>query len=187
MNKKFKFWLYISFAFNIFTQQTYAHIDLISPTPILDGKANHKTALKHPPFGAPNVDINQVASTKVKSGSELSIKVDMYIYHPGEIVILYTKDLTGSNIQPVYEIPHINAPIPHHNLLGRVAISNDKGQKHITANVKLPEIEGEIILVVRQIMHDKFDNNSDGSVGLSRVYYHQAAKLLLVKDDKYKN
>lgn len=47
--------------------------------------------------------------------------------------------------------------------------------------VKLPNLDDDIILVLRQIMHDKFDNNTDRSISLSRVYYHQAAKLNLTK------
>lgn len=43
-------------------------------------------------------------------------------------------------------------------------------------NVALPNI-----LVVRQVVHDKFGVNKDGSVSLKRVYYHQEAKLNLVR------
>lgn len=43
-------------------------------------------------------------------------------------------------------------------------------------NVALPNI-----LVVRQVVHDKFDVNKDSSVSLKRVYYHQEAKLNLVR------
>lgn len=47
--------------------------------------------------------------------------------------------------------------------------------------MKLPDVEGVIILVVRQVMTDKFDNQPDGSISLKRVYYNQAAKLKLIR------
>ena len=49
------------------------------------------------------------------------------------------------------------------------------------ASVPLPDVEGEIILVVRQVMRDKMDETDDGGILLTRVYYHQAAKLDLVR------
>ena len=51
----------------------------------------------------------------------------------------------------------------------------------IRTKVPLPDIEGTILLVVRQVMTDKLDPMPDGTVSLKRIYYHQAAKLKLVR------
>ena len=162
-------------------QQAVAHIDLISPRPLLDGKAMEHSALKVPPFGAPEVDVAAAPATTVKAGSEIDLEAEIYVFHPGEVVVLWTRDFDGADVEPAWEIPKPNAPIPHHNKLyaGRTP-SPDEG-KMWRARVTLPDVEGEIILVVRQIMHDKFDRNADGSVSLGRIYYHQAAKLNLVR------
>lgn len=158
-----------------------AHIDLLSPAPLLHGKAGDRRALKVPPFGAPGVDVAAAPATEVKSGSVIDVDIEMYVYHPGEIVFLWTRDFTGADVEPAYEIPSMDTPIPHHNLLQEIKTRPRGSDPMYHAQVQLPDVEGDIILVVRQVMHDKFDVNADGSVGLTRIYYHQAAKLRLVK------
>jgi len=163
-----------------------AHIDLLEPTPLLDGRAGNFRSLKVPPFGAPDIDVASAPAHTVNSGSIIHLEVDHYIYHPGEIVVLYTTDMAGADVMPVMSIPEKGAEVPHHNLLYRGAVPTreeyNTGQKTWRADVQLPDIEGTIILVVRQLMHDKFDDMPDGSVSLSRIYYHQGAKLNLVRD-----
>ena len=158
-----------------------AHIDLISPTPILDGRAMDRTALKVAPFGAPGVDISEAPLTTLQAGSSIEIEVEVYVFHPGEIVVLYTKDREGKDVEPVTLIPFEGAEIPHHNFLARAPVRGLPASKLIKLLVPLPDLEGEIILVVRQIMHGKFDKNADGTVSLKRIYYHQAARLKPVR------
>ena len=158
-----------------------AHIDLLSPTPLLDGRAMNSTALKNLPFGAPGVDVKGAPATTVRAGSLIEIKAEVYVYHPGDIVVLYTTDLAGGDMEPAWSIPHEGAEIPHFNLLYKGPVPDPEEGNIFTAKVQLPDIEGEIVLVVRQVMFDKMDLEDDGSVSLRRVYYHQAAKLNLVK------
>lgn len=158
-----------------------AHIDLLSPTPLLDGRAMNFSALKNPPFGAPGVDITSAPATTVKAGSVIEIKADVYVFHPGYIAVLYTTDPEGGDMEPAWLIPNEGAEIPHHNLLYKGRTPDPEEGNIFTAEVRMPDLEGEIILVVRQVMYDKMDVNNDGSVSLTRVYYHQAAKLNLVK------
>jgi len=162
-----------------------AHIDLLEPAPLLDGRAGNFRSLKVPPFGAPGIDVASAPAITVASGSTLHLEVDHYIYHPGEIVVLYTTDMAGADVMPVMSIEK-GAEIPHHNLLYRANVPTREdytaGDKIWRADVQLPDIEGTIILVVRQLMHDKFDDMPDGSVSLSRIYYHQGTKLNLVRD-----
>jgi len=158
-----------------------AHIDLKAPAPILSGRAQDFQALKSPPFGAPGVDIAAASATTVKAGSVIDIRVEVYVYHPGDIVVLYTTDPEGRDIEPAWSIPHEGADIPFHNLLYMGKTPDHDDTDIFEASVPLPDIEGEIYLVVRQVMHDKFDKMEDGSVSLRRVYYHQAAKLKLVR------
>ncbi|MFC4349257.1 hypothetical protein ACFO5Q_15500 [Kordiimonas lipolytica] len=169
-----------------------AHIDLISPTPLQDGHAYDGNALKAAPFGAPDVDGMTAPSHTVEAGSVIDVEVNVYKLHPGEIVISYTRDLTGEDAYPVYEIASIKTPIPHTNVLLQAAApcSNSVGcttgapaDEPFRAKVKLPDIEGDIMLIARQVMRDKMIVNDDGSVDLSEVYYHQAAKLHLVRTD----
>lgn len=158
-----------------------AHIELLTPAPLLNSRDVDRSALKSPPFGAPGVDLAAAPSTTLKAGSVLDIEVEVYVYHPGDIVVLFTTDPKGADIEPAWEIPKIGAEIPHGNLL-HIGKTPDRNESNIfRASVLLPDIEGEIFLVVRQVMHDKFDVNADGTVSLRRVYYHQATKLNLVK------
>ena len=167
-----------------------AHISLVSPPPLMDGHGMENKSLKFPPFGAPGVDVAAAAATVVKSGSEIDIDVSVYIIHPGSIVVLYTQDPEGKDVAPVFKLPSLRTPIPHTNLLYQAASPCEPvtgctpafSDQHFKARVKLPDIEGDIILVVRQVMWDKVKVDPDsGEVDLSRVYYHQAAKLRLVK------
>lgn len=171
----------------ILPQSANAHIDLLSPKPLLGG-VEGRNALKAPPFGAPEVDVAAAAATEVKSGSIIDVEINVFIYHSGSIVVLYTTDLYGGDVEPVYEVASIDAEIPHNNLLAKVETpcplkpckSGRAGASTFTIPVKLPEITGDVFLVVRQVMTDKLDISDDGTVGLGRVYYHQAAKLHLV-------
>ena len=95
--------------------------------------------------------------------------------------MLYTTDPEGADIEPAWLIPKIGAEIPHANLLHKGQTPGRNESNIYRASITLPDVEGEIYLVVRQVMHDKFDVNDDGTVSLARVYYHQAAKLNLVK------
>ena len=158
-----------------------AHIDLLTPTPLLDGKAGGHRALKNPPFGAPGIDVVAATAATVKAGSTIEVRAEVYVHHPGDIVVLYTTDLTGADITPAWSIPKEGAEVPHFNLLYKGPVPDPGDTDIFTAQVQLPDIEGEIILVVRQVMHDKFDVMEDDSVSLKRVYYHQGAKLKLVK------
>jgi|GEM_PF-1136502 len=167
-----------------------AHIDLISPAPLQDGHAYDGNALKAPPFGAPDVDGLTAPAKTVAAGSVIEVEVNVYKLHPGEIVISYTRDLTGEDAYPPYEIASIKTPIPHTNVLLQAAApcSNSVGcttgapaDEPFRAKVTLPDIEGDIMLIARQVMRDKMIVNDDGSVDLSEVYYHQAAKLHLVR------
>lgn len=158
-----------------------AHIDLLTPVPLLDGKAMDYKALKSPPFGAPGVDVRAAPAATVKAGSMIEVRAEVYVYHPGEIVVLYTTEMEGGDIEPAWSIPDQGAEIPHYNLLYKGPVPDPEDSNIFEALVQLPDIEGEIILVVRQVMHDKFDVMKDGSVSLKRVYYHQGAKLKLVK------
>lgn len=177
-------WLFLLLV--IVPKITFAHIDLISPPPLLGG-AEGGHALKAAPFGAPNVNIAEVTPTMVKSGSEIELDIDVFIYHPGNIVVLYTTDMSGSDVDPVYEISNLTDEVPHNNFLARIKTPcplqsckpGRKAASRFKMKVTLPEITGDVILVVRQVMTDKLDKEKDGSVGLGRVYYHQAAKLHL--------
>lgn len=157
-----------------------AHIDLKSPEPLLNGHAGNMRALKDAPFGAKRIDVAAAPATTVQAGSVIELDVEHYVYHPGTVVVLYTIDPSGADVMPAYSIPEDGAAIPHTNLLAEFPVP-PRGTKRQTYRVTLPDIEGTIILVVRQVMHDKFDKMPDGSVSLKRVYYHQAAKLELVK------
>lgn len=166
-----------------------AHIDLISPKPMMDGYALEGQALKMAPFGAPFFDVAAAEALEVKSGSEIDVEMDVYVIHPGEILISYTTDMSGADVMPVMKIASMDSVVEHKNMLhiGPAPCPQDnckprryQGAKY-KARVKLPDVEGDIILVVRQFMTDKMDQQKDGSVSLKRVYYHQAAKLHLSK------
>jgi hypothetical protein len=158
-----------------------AHIDLISPKPLMDGRAMNRRALKIAPFGAPRLDVVAAPATTVKAGALLDVEIEVYVYHPGEIVFLYTEDLSGADMEPAYSIAGPERPIPHRNLIHRIDVPPRGQHKMIRTKVPLPDIEGTILLVVRQVMTDKLDPLPDGSVSLKRIYYHQAAKLKLVR------
>jgi len=177
----FRFWYLVLFGAFLGSSSAFAHIDLLNPPPLFSSKHGDTLDLKSPPFGAPNVDPELAPATTVKSGSILNIEVEVYVYHPGDIVVLFTTDPEGANIEPAWEIPKMGARIPHTNLLHK-GKTPDRDESNIyRASVQLPNVEGVIYLVVRQVMHDKFDANPDGTVSLARVYYHQATKLNLVK------
>jgi hypothetical protein len=172
-------------------QAAQAHIDLLSPKPLMSGHAMDEVALKAPPFGAPLVDAEAAPAQIAASGSEIDILLDVYKVHPGEIVVSYTQDLTGESAYPVYEIDNIRTPIPHTNVLLQAAApcspvdgcaTAAAGAAQFKATVTLPDIEGDMILIVRQVMRDKMVIAEDDSVDLSQTYYHQAAKLHLVRD-----
>jgi hypothetical protein len=178
--------------FAAFTMPAIAHIDLLSPKPLLDGKAQKFRALKQQPFGAPGIDVAAAEATTFHSGQAIDVKVDSYVYHPGEIVFLWTRDFAGRDQEPAWEIANMETPIPHTNFLGSIespcvegedgkCLRGRKGQSILDTTVTLPDVEGEIILIVRQVMTDKLDIQNDGSVSLKRIYYHQAAKINLVK------
>jgi len=158
----------------------------LSPKPLLGGVVGGNS-LKAPPFGAPDVDVAAAEATVFKSGSVIDIEVNVFIYHPGDVVVLYTTDFSGVDVEPVYEISAIDQDIAHNNILAKVEtpcpLENCRSGKSADSvfkiSVKLPDITGDIIVVVRQIMTDKLDKQADGTVGLGRVYYHQAAKLHL--------
>ncbi len=164
-----------------------AHIDLISPKPLVGGRVDRGRALKVHPFGAPGVDPAEEPSTEVESGSVLQLDLNHYVYHPGDIVVLWTTDPEGKDVMPAMTIPSMDTPVPHNNWLAGMTApcSEETGCKVARTDipfsmwVKLPEVKGDIYLVVRQVMHDKFDQMDNGSVGLSRIYYHQTAKLTL--------
>ena len=174
-----------------FTLPVTAHIDVLSPKPLLDGKAQMFRALKQQPFGAPGVDVAAADAHTFYSSQTIDLKIDSYVYHPGNIVFLWTRDFEGKDQEPAWSIPSENAEIPLHNYLGQVespcvdngeggCLRGRRGKAIIDTQVTLPDVEGEIILVVRQVMTDKFDKQEDGSVGLKRIYYHQAIKINLV-------
>ena len=168
-----------------------AHIDLLSPKPLLDGRAMNYRALKQAPFGAPDIDVAAAPATSAASGGTIDLEVEVYVFHPGEVVVLWTRDFSGADVAPVYQLESADMPIPHVNMLASVPVPesfkkppNLKGtgeRQIINFSAPLPDVEGDIILVVRQIMHDKIDATDDGGVSLARVYYHQAAKLNLVR------
>lgn len=166
-----------------------AHIDLISPSPLLGGRTDRGRTLKHAPFGAPDIDAAAAEAHPYKSGELIKLDLNQYVYHPGDIVVLWTRDPEGKDVMPAMTIPKMGAPIPHHNMLSGVTspCADDTGCKVARTDipfsmwVTLPNIEGDIYLVVRQVMHDKFDELDDGSVSLKRIYYHQTAKLHLSK------
>ena len=158
-----------------------AHIDLISPEPLMGGRAKFWRALKVAPFGAPGLDVIAAPATTVKAGALLEVEIEIYVYHPGEIVFLYTEDMSGADMEPAYKLAGPERPIRHHNLIHRVDVPPRGQHRMIRTKVPLPDIEGTILLVVRQIMTDKLDHMPDGSVSLKRIYYHQAAKLELVR------
>lgn len=178
---KLKFWLGIFFGINFFSGPAFSHIDLLDPPSLMEARALGGVALKSPPFGAPGMDVTSAPAKTVKAGSILEIKLEVYVYHPGDIVVLYTTDPEGADIEPTWEIPEMGAEIPYTNLLHKGKVPDKNQGTFYTAQVPLPDFEGEIYLVVRQVMHDKFDINDDGTVSLARVYYHQATKLNLVK------
>lgn len=177
----FRSWLLVLLGAFFISIPALAHIDLLTPPPLLDSREDDRNALKSPPFGAPGVDVAAAPATTLKAGSVLDIEVEFYVYHPGDIVVLYTTDLEGKDLEPAWEIPRMGAEIPHTNLLYKGKAPGRDERNIYRARITLPDIEGEIILVVRQVMHDKFDVNDDGTVSLARVYYHQATKLNLVK------
>jgi hypothetical protein len=127
-----------------------------------------------------------------KSGETINLKIETYVYHPGNIVFLWTRDFEGKDMEPAWEIASMDTPIPQTNFLGSIetpcikdmdsnCLRGRKGTTVLDVPVTLPDIEGEIILVVRQVMTDKLDLNDDGSVSLKRIYYHQATKINLVR------
>jgi len=190
MKSHFKYIPYVAAFFLAVTGPlAQAHINLIEPKPLMDGHGLDNTALKVAPFGAPGVDVEAAAAKTVKAGSEVDLVIEGYITHPGYIVVSYTTDIYGQDLMPIRSIPNYDTLIPHKNLLLKVASpcpeGNCKARKVdnniLKTTVKLPDVEGIIILVVRQVMTDKYDNQSDGSISLKRVYYHQAAKLNLIK------
>lgn len=158
----------------------FAHIALQTPTPLLEGHAMNGRALKNAPFGAPDVDILAAPAEDFAAGSIIDIAAEHYVYHPGMIVVLWTRDPEGIDIMPAMEMASMDAGVPHNNLLFEAPVP-PKGEDIWRASVQLPDEEGIIYLVVRQVMHDKFDENDDGTVSLKRIYYHQAAKLNLVR------
>ena len=158
-----------------------AHIDLLEPKPLMDGKAMNYRALKQAPFGAPGVDVAAAPATTARAGGTIDIEVEVYVFHPGEIVVSWTRDFSGADVDPVYAIPGPDAPIPHVNFLYSGPVPDRDAEQVFRASVPLPDVEGEIILVVRQVMRDKMDPTDDGGISLARVYYHQAAKLELVR------
>ena len=172
------------------TAPASAHINLTSPTPLMDGHAFEETALKAAPFGAPGVEIMDAKATTYEAGAVIDLVLDIYKIHPGELVVSYTRDAEGEDVFPVYDLPSIKTPIPHVNTLLQVAAPCNADVGCATAapgvmdyhlQVKLPDTTGDIILVVRQVMRDKMHVADDGSVDLSEAYYHQAAKLHLVE------
>lgn len=164
-----------------FAAPVSAHINLLSPEPLMGGKAKFFRALKKPPFGAPGVDVAAAPATTAPAGGTIDIEVEVYVFHPGEIVVSWTRDFSGADVAPVYAIPGPDAPIPHANVLYSGPVPARGSEQVFRASVPLPDVEGEIILVVRQVMHDKMDKTDDGGISLKRVYYHQAAKLNLVR------
>jgi len=165
------------------------HISLISPKPLLDGYAKNGRAQKVAPFGAPDINALSADSTPATSGGQVELDIDMYVYHAGEIVVLYTTDPTGADIAPAMTLASAQDPIPHKNLMyrqetpcvleGDKCLRGRKGAMTFKMTVPLPDIEGDIYLVVRQIMTDQIQKMEDGSARLDRVYYHQTAKLSL--------
>lgn len=173
----------------LFAAPAHAHINLISPAPLMDGHAFEETALKAAPFGAPGVEIADATATTFEAGQEIELVLDIYKIHPGELVVSYTKDPEGEDVFPVYDLPSVKTPIPHVNTLLQVAAPCNPdvgcataapGVEKFHVKVKLPDTTGDIILVVRQVMRDKMHVADDGSVDLSEAYYHQASKLKLV-------
>lgn len=165
-----------------------AHINLLKPKALLTGQEGGR-AQKYGPFGAGDVDIASAKAIEYKSGSYIEIEVEAYIVHAGYITVSYTQDFEGKDMEAVMVIPSANTQIPQKNMLAKFPApcpeDNCKARK-VTGNIvktmiRLPDIEGEIILVVRQIMTDNTETLGDGSVDISRVYYHQGAKLKLVK------
>ncbi len=169
--------------------QASAHIALLSPKPLMDGTTDRGRVLKVPPFGAPGVDVEAAAAIPMASGATIDVELDVYVYHPGDIVALWTRDPEAKDLPLVLSIPSKDTPITHGNMLTSVTtpchpVDGCKIQRKsipFTFQVTLPDVEGEIYLVIRQVMHDKFDMQDDGSVDLRRIYYHQASKLVLTK------
>lgn len=186
MNFKQLLYLSLIMVFNFTAAQ--AHINLLKPKAFLTGQEGGR-ALKHGPFGAGDVDIVAAKAIEYKSGSYIEIEVEAYIVHAGYITVSYTTDFEGKDMEPIMTIPSANTQIPQKNMLAKFPSpcpeDNCKGRKAtgniVKTMVRLPDIEGEIILVVRQIMTGRTETLGDGSVDISRVYYHQASKLKLVK------
>lgn len=118
---------------------THAHINLISPRPLMGGHGLDDTSLKVAPFGAPGVDVAAAVATEVKSGSEIELVIDGYVTHPGYIVVSYTTDLYGQDIMPIRSIPDYDTLIPHKNMLLKVASPCPEG------NCKPRRVEGNIL------------------------------------------
>ena len=169
----------------------FAHVELLFPPPMLAGKIGGN-ALKVAPFGAPNIDVSEAPLTTLLAGSTLTIEFETFIYHPGETVVLYTTDPEGKDVMPAMELESMDAEIPHNNLLYRqetpcrlvngVCGRGSAGATTSSAEITLPNITGEVYLVVRQVMHDKFDRMAGGRISLKRIYYHQASRLNLVRE-----
>jgi hypothetical protein len=168
-----------------------AHIDMLSPKPLLHGKALKGRALKQAPFGAPSIDVAAAPAIEAKAGSTIEVSLDVYIFHPGTMTAQYTTDMTGGDLMPAMKVLSAGNAHPFPNLLTTKPIpcnrvKGKRGCQKLTEpfkmEVTLPDVEGDVILVVRQIMDDKlhFDPVT-GDVNLSRVYYHQAAKFHLTK------
>lgn len=164
-----------------FAAPVSAHINLLSPRPLMDGKAMNYKALKQAPFGAPGVDAAAAPSTRAQAGGVIDIEVEVYVFHPGEIVVSWTRDFSGADVAPVFGISGPDVPIPHANLLYSGPVPARDAEQVWRASVTLPDVEGAIILVVRQVMRDKMDPAEGGGISLTRVYYHQAARLELVQ------
>ena len=168
-----------------------AHIDMLSPKPLLHGKANKGRALKNAPFGAPGIDVAAAPAHQAKAGSTITVSLDVYVFHPGTMTAQFTTDMTGADLAPAMAVLSSGNAHPFPNLLTTKAIpcNRKKGVRGcqkltepFTMDVTLPDVEGDVVLVIRQVMDDKLHfDPATGDVNLSRVYYHQAAKFHLSK------
>lgn len=181
--------LFFALALVALSLPATAHIALLSPTPLVDGTTDRGRVLKVAPFGAPGIDLEAAPAIPMTSGATIDVNLDVYIYHPGDIVALWTRDPEAKDLPLVLSLPSIDTPITHNNLLASVQtpchpVDGCKIQRKsipLSFQVTLPDVEGEIFLVIRQVMHDKFDVRDDGSLDLRRIYYHAASKLSLSK------
>lgn len=173
------------------TSTTFGHIDMLSPTPLLHGRALKGRALKQAPFGAPGIDVAAAPAHEAKAGSTITVELDVYVFHPGTMVAQYTTDMNGADMAPAMKVLSAGNAHPFPNLLTTKAIpcnriKGKRGCQKLTEpfkmDVTLPDVEGDVIMVIKQVMDDKlhFDPVT-GDVDLSRVYYYQAAKFHLTK------